>query len=61
MNFKYSDAAILVFAKVPIAGEVNTRLIPDIGVDAATQLQVELIDLRLKSLQKSKLCEIELW
>ena len=52
MNFKYSDAAILVFAKVPIAGEVNTRLIPDIGVDAATQLQVELIDLRLKSLQK---------
>lgn len=60
-NFKYSDAVVLVFAKAPIAGEVNTRLIPDIGVDAATQLQVELIDLKLKGLQKNKLCEIELW
>lgn len=61
INFKYPDAAVLVFAKAPISGEVNTRLIPDTGVDAATQLQVELIDLRLESLQKNKLCEIELW
>ncbi len=25
----YSDTVILVFAKAPISGEVNTRLIPD--------------------------------
>lgn len=61
MSFKYSDAVILVFAKAPIAGEVNTRLIPDIGIDAATQLQVELINSRLESLQNNKLCKVELW
>ena len=61
MTLKYSDSAVLVFAKAPIAGEVNTRLIPDIGIDAATQLQAELIHSRLNALQKNKLCHVELW
>lgn len=61
INFKYSDAVILVFAKAPILGEVNTRLIPDIGIDAATELQIELVHSRLKGLQEMKLCEVELW
>ena len=59
-DYKYSDAVVLVFAKAPIAGEVNTRLIPDIGVDAATQLQAELIHSRLQSLQKKNLCKVDL-
>lgn len=60
-DFKYTDTVILVFAKAPIAGNVNTRLIPDIGVAAATQLQEELIHLRLEDLSKKNLCEVELW
>ena len=60
-SFKYPDAVVLVFAKAPIPGEVNTRLIPCIGVDAATQLQVELIHSRLESLKKQGLCNVELW
>ena len=36
MNFKRSR--LLVFAKQPLAGHVKTRLIPAIGVDAATRL-----------------------
>ncbi len=35
---------LIIFAKAPVAGEVNTRLIPDIGVDAATALQQELLE-----------------
>ena len=60
-NFKYLDAVVLLFAKAPIAGEVNTRLIPDIGIDAATQLQAELIHSRLENIQKQNLCKVELW
>ena len=59
--FKYPDAVIIVFAKAPIPGQVNTRLIPDIGVEAATCLQSELIHSRLKSLRENKLCETQLW
>ena len=60
-DFKYSDAVVLVFAKAPIQGEVNTRLIPDIGVEAATNLQSELILSRLKTLQENNLCATHLW
>ena len=37
----YPDTVILVFAKAPVAGKVNTRLIPDLGLAAATCLQDE--------------------
>lgn len=59
--FKYPDTVLLVFAKAPIPGEVNTRLIPDLGVEVATDLQAELIDCRLKSFMQSNLCELQLW
>ena len=61
MAFKYPDAIVLVFAKAPVLGEVNTRLIPDIGVEAATQLQAELIHSRLEALQIKNLCATHLW
>lgn len=61
MTFKYPDAVLLVFAKAPIAGSVNTRLIPDIGVEAATELQSELVHSRLAELKASELCEVQLW
>lgn len=58
---KYPDTVLLVFAKAPIPGEVNTRLIPDLGVEAATSLQEELISSRLSSLSQKNLCELQLW
>jgi glycosyltransferase A (GT-A) superfamily protein (DUF2064 family) len=61
MKFKYPDAVLLVFAKAPVAGTVNTRLIPDIGVEAATELQSELVHSRLSALKASELCELQLW
>jgi rSAM/selenodomain-associated transferase 1 len=54
----YDDTVILLFAKAPIAGRVNTRLIPDIGVEEATSLQNSLIHQRLSMLSKAKLSQV---
>jgi uncharacterized protein len=54
----YPDTVILVFAKAPIEGEVNTRLIDDIGVRAATRLQHDLINHRLTALRDAQLCDV---
>lgn len=56
----YPDTVILVFAKAPEEGKVNTRLIPDIGVQAATALHIELLQYRLSTLASARLCEIQL-
>ena len=57
---KYADTALLVFAKAPVEGEVNTRLIPSIGAAAATRLQYQLIHQRLRALRESALCDVRL-
>lgn len=57
---KYHDTVILLFAKAPVAGKVNTRLIPDIGVQAATKLQHDLIHQRLSMLKQADLCAVTL-
>ncbi len=56
----FSDTVILLFAKAPVAGKVNTRLIADIGVQAATKLQHDLIDQRLSMLTQANLCAVSL-
>ncbi len=57
---KHNDTIILVFAKAPVAGSVNTRLIPDLGVQAATKLQEAFIHQRLHMLQQANLCAVTL-
>ncbi|MFV2004027.1 MAG: TIGR04282 family arsenosugar biosynthesis glycosyltransferase [Gammaproteobacteria bacterium] len=56
----YHDTVILLFAKAPVEGKVNTRLIPDIGVQAATRLQYDLIHQRLSMLTEVDLCDVRL-
>lgn len=56
----YDDTVILLFAKAPEEGKVNTRLIPDIGVQAATRLQHDLIHQRLLMLTNADLCAVHL-
>jgi len=56
----YHDSVILLFAKAPVEGKVNTRLIADIGVQAATKLQHDLIHHRLSMLTKANLCDVRL-
>jgi uncharacterized protein len=52
---------LIIFAKAPVAGEVNTRLIPDIGVEAATALQYELIELCMREYGHSDRFDVQLW
>lgn len=54
----FQDTVILVYAKAPVESQVNTRLIPDIGVQAATTLQHDLIHQRLTMLMQLNLCEV---
>lgn len=61
MSLKYTDTVVLVFAKAPVQGDVNTRLIPELGVELATDLQADLIRSRLKEFKQSRLCELQLW
>ncbi len=56
----YHDSVLLLFAKAPVAGKVNTRLINDIGIDAATKLQHDLIHNRLQMLHKAGICDVRL-
>ncbi len=56
----YHDSVVLLFAKAPVEGKVNTRLIADIGVSAATELQHELIHHRLSMLSRANLCDVRL-
>ncbi len=56
----YDDTVILLFAKAPVKGKVNTRLIPDIGVQAATKLQYDLVHHRLLMLTKAGLSVVHL-
>ncbi len=57
----YPEAKILLFAKAPTPGEVKTRLIPDIGEHAATELHKELVLNALNILTEAALSPVELW
>lgn len=57
---QYDDCVVLVYAKAPVEGKVNTRLIADIGVQAATRLQHDLIHDRLAMLSGANLCDVRL-
>ena len=60
-NKMLKKGALLVFAKPPIAGQVKTRLIPDIGAEAATNLYKELLTLTLNTANQTNNLEKQLW
>ncbi len=51
----------MVFAKAPVPGRVNTRLVPFVSAEQAAQLQAELIHDRLRECTSSALCDVQLW
>ncbi len=57
----YPDSKIIIFAKAPIPGEVKSRLIPDIGSQAATDLHKELLIHILETVVDAELSPVELW
>lgn len=61
MPFKYPEARILVFAKAPIAGMVKTRLIPDIGENAAAAFYCDMASTVIDRIAKSQLCPADIY
>jgi len=58
---KYSDTAILVFCKAPIAGQVKTRLMPQLSAEQAVDVHVKLTQRLLSLLSNAQLCQVQLW
>jgi len=59
--YKYPDTAILVFCKAPIAGQVKTRLMPDLSAEQARDVHIELSQRILKIVSQSNYCPVQLW
>lgn len=57
----FPDARIVVFAKAPVAGQVKTRLIPQIGAADATQLHCLMTGHAVKTATECNICPVELW
>lgn len=60
-NYQYADGRILVFAKVPVSGQVKTRLAADIGERAALDVYKGLLESTLVTVVSVKLSPVELW
>jgi len=54
------DAAVLVFAKAPLAGRVKTRLVPRLGESGAARLQMRLIARTLRTARDARFAVVEL-
>ncbi|KAF3982465.1 MAG: glycosyltransferase [Methylococcales symbiont of Hymedesmia sp. n. MRB-2018] len=61
MAYQYPDTVIQVFCKAPIAGQVKTRLTPDLTFEQAAQIHKQLTKRILKLVHSSHLCPLQLW
>lgn len=58
---KHSDSVILIFAKAPVVGQVNTRLVPHVSAEQAAYLHEEFTHDRLQMCTVTQLCDVQLW
>ena len=61
MKYKHPDTTILVFCKAPMAGQVKTRLMPQLNAEQAAEIHMTLTHRILKLLSDAELCPIQLW
>ncbi len=57
----YPASRLLVFTRVPRAGQVKTRLIPQLGAQGAADFHARLIHHCLQTVTRAGLCPVELW
>lgn len=55
------ECVLIIFSKAPVAGEVKTRLIPDLGGAAAAELYKDLVTSTLKTAGQTNIPAIQLW
>ena len=56
-----SDCHLIVFARAPVPGQVKTRLIPSMGLSAATVLYEQLVMHGLSIAINARLGPVDLW
>jgi len=61
MTYIYPQARLLVFCKAPIAGQVKTRLMPEMTAQQAADVHRFLTRRLLSCLSAAQLCPIQLW
>lgn len=61
MNYRYPHAAILIFTKAPVAGEVKTRLVPPLKPEQAALLHQKLVNRTLKMVTKAAIAPVILY
>ncbi|MEQ1636017.1 MAG: TIGR04282 family arsenosugar biosynthesis glycosyltransferase [Methylococcales bacterium] len=60
-HYEFPDAVIQIFCKAPVAGQVKTRLMPQLSAEQAAAVHQQL-SLRTFALVSSlKLCPVQLW
>jgi rSAM/selenodomain-associated transferase 1 len=57
----YPASRLLVFTRAPRAGQVKTRLIPQLGAQGASDFHARLIHRCLQMVTRAGLCPVELW
>jgi rSAM/selenodomain-associated transferase 1 len=57
----YPASRLLVFTRAPRAGQVKTRLIPQLGAQGAADFHARLIHHCLQTVTGASLCPVELW
>lgn len=57
----YPDSRLLVFTRAPRAGQVKTRLIPQLGSQGAADFHARLIHHCLQMVTRAGMCPVELW
>ncbi|NOT84173.1 MAG: glycosyltransferase [Methylococcaceae bacterium] len=61
MQFEFPSAVIQVFCKAPIAGQVKTRLMPELSAEQAAVVHRQLSLRTLALVSAAKLCAVQLW
>ena len=61
MTYKYPDAVLMIFCKAPVAGQVKTRLTPELTDEQALQVHIELTQRTMQLATISHLCPVQLW
>jgi len=59
MNYPFSR--LLIFTRAPRAGQVKTRLMPQLGAQGAADFHARLIHHCLQTVTHAGLCPVELW
>ncbi len=60
-NYQFSQTVIQIFCKAPIAGQVKTRLTPELTTNQAAIVHQYLSKRVINQLSKLKLCPLQLW